>query len=384
MNGKNEQSKTPHISEQSRCWAEIDLTQLRKNLRVYRATLPAGSDIMAVVKANAYGHGDRSAVKALYDEGIRRFAVATAAEGISLREILPDAELLILGYTPVEMAPLLSGHRLTQTLVSREYAEALADAASAPVECCYAIDTGMRRIGLNAEDPEAAEAAIRAVRPPLRLVGLFTHLCVADMPDDPDSAAFTARQAALYDTLLARISDLSLPRSHCLNSAGGLFLHRTGTVRLGIVLYGLKPDSSNTLPEGIRPVLSWHCRVAMVKTVQPGDTVGYGRTWKAPAARRIATLTVGYADGYSRALSNRGWVLLHGHRAPVTGRVCMDQIMVDVTDIPETKMGDTATLLGTDGSETFTADDMAGLIGTIGYEVVCGISERVPRIYKDA
>ncbi len=366
-----------------RCWTEIDLNQLRSNLRIYQSILAAGSEIMAVVKANAYGHGDRAVSKALYDMGIRRFAVATLAEGIDLRGLLPDAELLILGYTPPEDASLLTAHRLTQALVSREYADALADAATGPVDCCYAIDTGMRRIGLNADDPQAAEAAIRAVRAPLRLTGLFTHLCVADAPQDPVSADFTRLQAERFDTILNRVSDLNMPRSHCLNSAGGLFLGRPGTVRLGIILYGLKPDAANTLPVGVRPVLSWKCRVAMVKTVYSGDTVGYGRTWTAPAERRIATLTVGYADGYSRVLSNRGWVLLHGRRAPVVGRVCMDQTMVDVTDIPDAQMGDTAILLGSDGAETLTADDMAALTGTIGYEIVCDISERVPRIIKE-
>ncbi len=366
-----------------RCWAEVDLDQLKKNLRLYRACLPPKAEIMAVVKADAYGHGDRAVSAALYREGIRRFAVATLSEGIGLRETLPDAELLILGYTPPEDAELLTEYRLTQALVSREYAEALAKAARGPVDCCYAIDTGMRRIGLDAGDPAAVEAAVRDVRAPLRLTGLFTHLCVADAPDDDESRRFTECQIARYRDVLARVEDLQLPHSHCLNSAGGLYTGESGTVRLGIILYGLKPDAADTLPEGIRPAMSWKCRVAMVKTVRAEDTVGYGRSWTAPEDRAIATLTVGYADGYSRLLSNRGWVLLHGRRAPVTGRVCMDQIMVDVTDIPGTRMGDTAVLLGSDGSETITADDMGALIGTIGYEIVCDISPRVPRIYSE-
>ena len=335
---------------------------------------------MAVVKANAYGHGDRAVVRALLKEGIRRFAVATLAEGVTVRAEAPDAQILILGYTPPEDAPLLSRHRLTQALVSREYAEALAVHADAPLDCCYALDTGMRRIGLNAEDADETEAAIRAVAPPLRLTGFFTHLCVADAPQDEGCRRFTAQQIALFRNIERRMADLHLPICHCFNSAGGLFSGGTGLVRLGIILYGLKPDEANTLPEGIRPVLSWKCRVAMVKTVRKQDTVGYGRTWTAPEERRVATLTVGYADGYSRALSNRGYVLLHGKRAPVIGRVCMDQIMVDVTAIPETRMGDTAVLLGSDGAETLTADDMAAQIGTIGYEIVCDISARVPRV----
>ena len=377
MNGHDQQASP----DSRRCWAEIDVSQIIRNLRAYQTLLTDGTDIIAVVKADAYGHGALPIVPALWEAGVRRFAVATLAEGMALRGLLAEADILILGYTPADQAPLLRQCRLIQALVSPEYASALAAAADGPIECCYAVDTGMGRIGLDARTPDTAEAAIRAVPSPLRLSGLFTHLCVADTPEDPETAAFTEAQLRLFDELLDRVSDLHLSKSHCLNSAGGLYARHTGPVRLGIVLYGLKPDASNTLPAGIHPALSWKCRVAMVKTVPAGTSVSYGRTWTAPDERRIATLTVGYADGYPRALSNRGWVLLHGRRAPITGRVCMDQIMVDVTDIPETRMGDTAVLLGTDGPQTLTADDMAALIGTIGYEITCDISARVPRVY---
>ena len=364
-----------------RCWAEVDLGQIVRNVRCYQERLPGGSEIMAVVKANAYGHGDRAVAEALYRAGLRRFAVATASEGLRLRSAVPEAELLVLGYTPVSAADVLHDARLTQTLLSEEYAAALAGAAREPIDCVYALDTGMRRIGLDADQPEAAERAIRAVPQPLRLVGLMTHLCAADTPDEADSCDFTQDQLKKYDRIAERVRDLDLLRGTVLNSAGGMYARRTGPVRLGIMLYGLKPDRSNTLPADIRPALSWKCRVAQVKTVTAGDTVGYGRTWTADGPRRIATLTVGYADGYSRLNSNRGWVLLHGRRAPVVGRVCMDQTMVDVTEIPEARMGDTAVLLGNDGTMSLTADDMAAWLDTIGYEVVTGISPRVPRIY---
>lgn len=366
--------------QRGRCWAEIDLAQLRENLRRYRSALPAGTEIMAVVKADAYGHGDRVVAETLYKDGIRRFAVATVEEGVRLRPALPEAELLILGYTPVKAAACLSEYRLTQTLLSEEYAKALAENEAGAIDCVYALDTGMRRIGLNADDPAMAERAIRSIPAPLRLVGLMSHLCVADMPEDEESFAFTRLQLSRYDAVMARVADLDLQRGSILNSAGGLFSGRGGTVRLGIILYGLKPDRTNALPAGIEPVLSWKCRVAQVKTVHTGDTVGYARTWRADEERRVATLTVGYADGYSRALSNRGYVLLHGRRAPILGRVCMDQTMVDVTGIAETRMGDTAVLLGRDGQEVLTADDMAARIDTIGYEIVTDISPRVPRV----
>ena len=373
-----------YAREQSRCWAEIDLIQLVRNLRIYQSGRPAGSDIMAVVKADAYGHGMEAVAGKLAEEGIRHYAVATLEEGVVLRRLLPAAHILILGYTDPVDAPLLSEYRLTQTLLSREFAETLAQNANGPIECCYALDTGMRRIGLNADDPDEAEAAIRAIRVPLRLTGLMTHLCAADTPQEPDSVRFTALQLERFRAVSRRVADLKLSWNHALNSAGGLFTSLPGMVRLGILLYGLKPDDTNVLPEGMAPVLSWKCRVAMVKRIHAGDTVGYGRTWTAPGDRMIATLTVGYADGYSRLLSNRGYVLLHGRKAPIVGRVCMDQTMVDVTEIPETCMGDAATLLGTDGNESLTADDMAALTGTIGYEVVCGISARVPRIISSA
>ena len=363
-----------------RCWAEVDLAQLVANLRSYRSHLQADTPVIAVVKADAYGHGAIPVSGALWAEGIRHFAVATLAEGAELRAALPDARILILGYTPPEDAAELIRYRLVQTLVGREYAESLAAAARETIDCCYAVDTGMRRIGLDAAEPDQTEAAIRALPPPLRLRGLITHLCVADAPDDAAARAFTEQQIFLFEALQRRVSDLDMSFSHCLNSAGGLYCGAHGPVRLGIMLYGLRADASVPLPEGMRPALTWKCRVAMVKSIRMGDSVGYGRTWTADRDRRIATLTVGYADGYSRTLSNRGWVLLHGRRAPVVGRVCMDQMMVDVSDIPETAMGDTAVLLGTDGRETITADDMAALTGTIGYEVVCDISPRVPRV----
>ncbi len=374
--------ETHETSTGLRCWAEVDLDRLTANLRAYRAALNPGTEIIAVVKADAYGHGDVPVERALYGEGVRRFAVATVEEGIRLRETLPDAECVILGYTPPQRADALSEYRLTQTLVDAAYAEALREQAHGEVDCVYAIDTGMRRIGLDAEDLPAAEAAIRSVRAPLRLRGLMTHLCVADAPADDASARFTALQLARFDALAERVRDLSLNSIHCLNSAGGLYAGAHGPVRLGIVLYGLKPDASNTLPAGILPVMSWKCLVAQVKTVCTGETVGYGRTWAADSDRRIATLTVGYADGYPRILSNRGYVLIRGVRVPIVGRVCMDQMMVDVTDCPGVTPGDTAVLCGEDGGETLSADQLAEMAGTIGYEMVCGISARVPRIYS--
>ena len=374
-----------------RCWAEVDLEVLRRNCELYRESLPEDAEIMAVVKADAYGHGSCPAARTLQKAGIKYFAVASLDEALTLRNGGIQGEILILGYTPPEGCALLSEHDITQTLVSEEHAEVMAAeceklhrAGMAPVRCHFAIDTGMNRIGLDGENPEQCGEVIRryAAAPGMKMEGIFTHLCAADTEDD-EAREFTGRQRMLFEHVREEISDLGLPHCHCMNSAGGRYIPAGGDawVRLGIILYGLKPDYSNELPEGIRPALEWKSVVAMVKDLEPGETVGYGRTFRAERPMRIATIPTGYADGYSRALSNRGYVLIHGMRAGIRGRVCMDQMMVDVTDIPGVSMGDEVVLLGADGEEYLSADDMAEMIGTIGYEVVCDISPRVTRVY---
>lgn len=337
---------------------------------------------MAVVKADAYGHGDQVVAKYLSDNGIHHFAVSNIDEAIHIREAGAEGQVLILGYTPVERAEELLQYDITQALLSEDYADRLI-ATNLPVKCQFALDTGMRRIGLNADDSDKCERVIRkAYRSRLQLDGLFTHLCVADTPDQNE---FTEKQLSLFEEVCSRVSDLNLPYCHCMNSAGGLW-HKSDVscfARLGIILYGLKPDYMNTLPEGIEPVLSWKSVVSMVKEVRPGDTIGYGRSFTVEHPMRIATIPTGYADGYPRLLSNKGWVLINGHKAPIVGRVCMDQMMVDVTDIPNVEYESEVVLIGKSGDKIITADDMANLIGTIGYEIVCGISKRVERVYID-
>lgn len=205
------------------------------------------------------------------------------------------------------------------------------------------------------------------------------------MADTPEQNEFTEKQIKLFEEIATRVSDLNLSYCHCMNSAGGLW-HNSDVscfARLGIILYGLKPDYMNTLPDGIEPALSWKSVVSMVKEVKPGDTIGYGRSFIVEHPMRIATVPTGYADGYPRLLSNKGWVLINGCKAPILGRVCMDQMMVDVTAISDVEYESEVVLLGKSGNEVITADDLANLIGTIGYEIVCGISKRVKRIYID-
>lgn len=368
-----------------RSWAEIDLSRLRANYRIYKAELPENMEVMAVVKADAYGHGDVECATALEALGAKLFAVATLTEAIKLREGGVRGEILILGYTPVEHWEKLFEYGITQTLVSDEYAEALSAVASKKIKCQFALDTGMNRIGLDAEKADECERIIRKFSEIFDLNGIFTHLCVADCDGD-EEVDFTEKQIKLFEGVACRVCDMKLKYVHCMNSAGGLFHSAAGEyngslARLGIVLYGLKPDRSNVLPDGIKPVMSWKTAVAMVKTVIEGETVGYGRTFRAPKPMKIATLPTGYADGYNRMLSNKGYVLIKGRRAKIVGRVCMDQMMVDVTDIDGVAMGDEVVLIGEDGGEIISADGMAELIGTIGYEVVCNVSSRVERVY---
>ena len=360
-----------------RCWVEINLKQLKKNFEIYKALLPETVDIMAIVKADAYGHGDRIVAKYLSDLGVRHFAVSNIDEAIHIRDAGVEGQILILGYTPIDRVEDLITYNITQALISEEYAYKIRK-TKLPVICQFAIDTGMRRIGLNADYPDRCEKIIREYSNILN--GLFTHLCVAD---NSKQNLFTEAQIRRFEIIVERVSDLKLRYCHCLNSAGGLW-HKSSVscfARLGIVLYGLKPDYLNTLPVGIEPVMSWKSVVSMVKSVRSGDTIGYGRVFRVESPMKIATIPTGYADGYSRLLSNRGWVLINGHKAPILGRVCMDQMMVDVTNIPDVNMETEVVLLGKSGEEVITADDLAHIYGTIGYEIICGISKRVEREY---
>lgn len=362
-----------------RCWVEIDRKQLVSNKNLYEEAISLNTDVMAVVKADAYGHGECEVSKLLSDNGIRHFAVSNIDEAVHIRKAGVEGQILILGYTSLDRVQELISNDVTQALLSEEYALELVK-TNLPIKCEFAIDTGMRRIGLNADNIEDCERIIREFYAKLRLDGLFTHLCVADTPSQRE---FTESQIHKFEEICNRVKDLELPYCHCMNSAGGLW-HRSISscfARLGIILYGLKPDYLNTLPNGIEPVLSWKSVVSMLKDVKPGDTIGYGRSFLVDHPMKIATIPTGYADGYPRLLSNKGWVLINGQKAPIVGRVCMDQMMLDVTEIPDVRFETEVTLIGRCGQETITADDLAHMIGTIGYEIVCGISKRVERVY---
>ena len=369
-----------------RCWVEIDLGRIAENYRICMAQLPEGCRAIAVVKADAYGHGDKEVAAALQATGCRDFAVSNANEAQNLREAGVTGSILVLGYTPVDMAQQLLRDDIMQTIVSEEYAQRLAQ-TGIPVKCQWAIDTGMNRMGLDGDDPEHCEKLIRDYKDRLHTVGMFTHLSAAD-EEDEGSAAFTRGQIEKFAVLARGLSDLKLPFVHCMNSAGGLrYMAECDDrelfdfCRLGIVMYGLRPNYAGRLPAGLRPALTWKSVISMIKDVHRGEAIGYGRTYTCEHDMRIATVQAGYADGYPRLLSNRGCVLIRGSRAPIVGNICMDQMMVDITDIPDVRVDDEVVLLGESGDLVYTADDMAHTIGTIGYEIVCGISKRTERRY---
>ena len=355
-----------------RSWVEIDLEQIKLNYQIYRKCTP--KDIMAVVKADAYGHGDVIVAKLLQKEGVKNFAVSNIKEAIELRKNGINGLILILGYTPIDNLDLVKKYDITQSLLSEEYVEDVI-ASGIKIRCHYAIDTGMNRIGIEANDVEHCVNSINRAAEYLELKGLFTHLCVADTPNQDE---FTNSQIEKFHNVVCAVANLKLIENHCLNSAGGLW-HNSDSAfaRLGIVLYGLKPDYENTLPIGIKPAMTWKSVISMIKTVHLGETIGYGRTFTVDREMVIATIPTGYADGYNRGLSKKGFVLIHGKKAPIVGRVCMDQFMVDVTDILEVNRYDEVVLLG----EGFNADDMANMLGTIGYEIICDIGKRVERVY---
>ena len=363
-----------------RSWVEIDLDALKNNYRIYAEKLGSDREVMAVVKANAYGHGATKVALALQAEGCCNFAVSNVEEAVELRLAGVRGQILILGYTPIAALDDVLEHQLTQAVFSEEYAQKACEylgEKSHKMKVHFVLDTGMNRIGLPAKNPDFCDRIIRKYREHFRVTGMFTHLCVADTPSEKE---FTRAQINAFREVDVRIEDLELPYVHCLNSAGGLYQECFGDLgRLGIVLYGLKPDYENTLPEGIRPAMQWKTVIAMLKTVPAGETIGYGRSYKTERDTVVATLPTGYGDGYHRRLSNLGHVIIHGKKAPIIGRVCMDQMMVDVTDIPEASFEDEVILLGAG----YTADDMAHSLGTIGYEIVCHITKRVTRVYLE-
>lgn len=375
------------MKNHKRAWAQVDLSKLEKNLNTIKQGISPTTEIMAVVKADAYGHGEKEILRKLVEIGIKYFAVSNLDEAISVRNVCPEGDILILGYTPPEYADEIIKYNIIQCIVSEEYAHQLDKYSSSPVRCHVKLDTGMGRIGLKCRTFSECCDIIENINSlkNLDIEGIFTHFAVADS-DIPENIEYTKNQADFIKNVYSELANrgIKLRHVHFLNSAGtGYHYDSTSTLaRIGITMYGLYPNYPLPLPYDVEPVMEFKAVISDVKTVEKGDCISYGRTYRAKGGEKIATVTVGYADGYSRLLSSKGQVLFKGKRCSITGRVCMDQMMIDVTGT-DAKAGDIVTLIGKDGDDMITADELASWYGTIGYEVVCGISKRVPRIYID-
>ena len=368
-----------------RIYARIDLDALKHNVEGIKNCKSKESMLMGVVKAGAYGHGADVMANELEDMGFDWFAVATADEGIELRNSGIKKPILVLGYCDACQYPELIEWDITPTIYTYEMAQALEQAAAAVqknVNIHIKIDTGMGRIGFLVE--ERTIETIRSIQAMehLNVQGLFTHFACADTEDK----AHVEQQIKKFHWVIEKLKAVGISPEicHCSNSASIMELgtEHMNMVRSGIILYGLYPsDEVSTDVLDLKPVMSLYSHVVHVKVVEPGTTIGYGATYVAERETRIATIPVGYADGYPRSLSNKAYVLIRGKRAPIVGRICMDQFMVDVTDIPEASMGDVVTLIGRDGDDFLSVEEISALAGSFNYEFICDVSWRVPRVY---
>ena len=362
-------------------YVNIDLDAIAVNFEAVRQK--AGTSVMAVVKADAYGHGAIQVARLLEDK-CAFFGVSSMQEAQELRQTGIQKPILILGHTPVGAYPIAVAENVRPAIFRYEDAVALSEEACRQGKIAnfhFVVDTGMSRIGFPVTEEAADTCAAIAKLPNLRAEGLFSHFATADCADLTKAKA----QAALFDRFdaMLKVRGVEIPIRHLDNSAGIMnFPNHYEMVRSGIVTYGMYP-SGEVCPAllGIRPAFQWRSRVTHVKWLEPGREISYGGTFVTSRPTKVATVPVGYADGYRRSLSNRFYVLIKGQRAPILGRVCMDQMMVDVTDIADVQPEDTVILVGRSGNEEITVEQIAAAADSFNYEFVCGISRRVPRVY---
>jgi alanine racemase len=366
-------------------WAEVDLDDLAHNIREVKRITNPDTIIMAVVKANAYGHGSVTAAKVFLENGAGRLAVATLSEAIELRRQDLDSPVLILGYTPNYQFKDLLEYDLNPTLYTLSQAEALSHLASSletSAKIHLKLDTGLGRIGFLPREQSIEDIIEISKLPHLEIEGIFTHFAVASRRDKK----YTREQFLVYNRVLERLEckGLHIPIKHVSNSATIIDMpeYNLDMVRPGCMLYGLYPSKEvdRSMVE-LRPAMTLKANMSYVKTVPEKTGISYGLTFKTDRQSRIGTLPLGYSDGYRRAFSNRAEVAIRGKRAPVVGSVCMDQCMIDVTDVEEAEIGDDVTLFGDGKFNTPLVEDLAAWIGTSLEEIVSSVSRRVPRVY---
>jgi len=383
-------------------WVEISLDAFRSNFRAFRSFLPEQMNIMAVVKADAYGHGAVQIARTAIEEGATYLAVAFMDEALELRRAGIAAPILVLGYTPAEAVPLAIKYNITINVYSEDVLEALelranaaqaakavslgsfAEAPLAPVRIHIKLDTGMGRLGLHREG-EAIAFIERALQiPGVEVEGLFTHFACADEADK----TYTYEQHRRFEGIIRHFTDQGLKPSyiHTGNTATGIDFPELSynMVRLGIGLYGLYPSEEVRKERVVlQPVMSLKTRIVMLKTMPEGAGVSYGTLYRTREGERIATLPVGYADGYSRMLTGKTRALVRSQSVSIVGTICMDQCMISVTDVEGTALGDEVVLFGSQGGSVIPAEELATRLGTINYEITCMISHRVPRVYVE-
>ena len=377
--------KKPHNPEKDRAYIELNLANLTHNVSVLKAALPANAELMGVVKREAYGHGSYAVATHLEKTGVKAFAVATIDEGIALRRYGIRGEILILGFTDVRRAKELKTYRLSQTLIDFPYAEKL-NRQKIPVSVHIAIDSGMHRLGLDTDDLEGVQKLFQMKH--LHIQGIFTHLCCADSRK-PEDISFTRKQIRSFYGLISQMetAGLPIPKIH-LQSSYGLLNYPDlpcDYVRAGISLYGVSssPDDRTLLQPKLRPVLALKAKVVLIREISRGETVGYGRTFRAERNSRIAILPIGYGDGLPRNLSGKAMVRISTHLLPVIGRICMDQLAIDLTGVDDVSVGDTAILIDNAENSPLLAPNVAALSGSISNELLCRLGTRLPVVIAE-
>ncbi len=362
--------------------AEIDLNAIKKNTLYLTSLLPEGAEGVAVIKADAYGHGAKEVCRTLCDT-VAAFAVATPEEAHEILDIAGGKDVYILGYVRHDEFAFCADRGVIPAIFSYEDALACSDAArkiGKEIRINIKVDTGMGRIGFSADESSADIVAKIASLPFVSVYGLFTHLATSDCEDKSEAVAQTER----FKSFAALCADrgVSFEKVHCANSAAVIDLPEAvgDQYRMGISMYGYAPSNEVKTLEKLTPAMTFKSHTVFVKKIKKGDAVGYGRTFIAEKDTEIATVPIGYADGYPRALSNKGRVIVNGHYANIVGRICMDMFMIDVTGM-NVSVGDEVILIGSDGKLTVDADEIAELTGTISYEILCGVGKRIPRKY---
>ena len=374
-----------------RTWAEVDIDNIKHNFREIKNKLNPETKLLCVLKADAYGHGSEFLVREYEKLGADFFGVSNLDEAMQLRKAGANKPILIFGYTPSECADILANNNISQAVFSLEYAKRLQKECKnkgVKVKAHLKIDTGMSRIGFFAQNDEGCRKSINEIleintMPEIEIEGMFTHFSVAD--DITHEKDYTLTQINNFKNVIKNLESkgLHIPIKHCCNSGGIINFPdmHLDMVRAGVILYGLYPSEEIIGKIDLKPAMSLKTVISQVKVIPKGTSVSYGRTFIASENTKVASVAIGYADGYSIKFSNNSEMIVRGKRAKILGRVCMDQLMLDVSDIDGVSEGDVVTVFGRDGKNYISVDELAKSIGTINYEIVCLIGKRVPRIY---